>query len=244
MIRFRGIYWLALAVLCGMATPAFADTVFTDNTFNLGGYTVVGPVVSGPNVTITDTQCASCGFPAGGSALQISGTFIGAGTSQTGFVNNAFTYKPATQGDILSISASVEKDLFSTASSSNAFHPLIEQDGIFYIATIAGPTLAAAGSTGYQLLSESGLVASDFAEYNFMTGVQTATVNPNFNGDALTFGLAQFSSNTSGTEIVTVDYDNLKIDLTTVPEPSSLGLLGVGLLGVLAISSRKLLLNS
>jgi PEP-CTERM motif-containing protein len=244
MSRLRSFYWAALVVLCG-ATPAFADTVFTDNTFNLGGYTVVGPVVSGSNVTIAATQCANCGFPAGGKALQISGTFIGAGTSETGFLGNAFTYNPGTQGAILSIGASVEKDLFSTASSSNAFHPLIEQDGIYYVATIAGPSLAAGGSTGYQLISESGLLASDFSEYNFATGVETAGVNPNFHGDAMTFGLAQFSSNTSGTEVVTVDYDNLNLDLSTagVPEPASWSLLALGLAGVLGISTRKLLLS-
>lgn len=242
MVKCRGVYWFVLAVLCAVAVPTFADTVFTDGTMNLGHYTTVGPVTTGL-VGVTTSNCGSCGDT--GAALQITANFIGAGTVQEGLLNNSFTYNPGTQGAILSITASVDKNVTATVlGGTNTFHPLIEQGGNFYVASIAGPTITSS-PTGFNLISGS-LTAASFEEYNFATGTFTATADPNFNAGPMIFGLAQIGGNGSGVETLTAIYDNLSFDIAPVatPEPSSLGLLAVGLLGVLGISSRKLLLNS
>jgi len=243
MIRCRGIYWFVLAVLCAVAVPAFADTVLTDGTMNLGHYTTVGPGTSGL-VTVSTTNCGSCGDA--GAAVQITENFFGAGTIQEGLLNNNFTYNPGTQGAILSITASVDKNVIvSVLGGGNTFHPVIEQGGNYYVASIAGPAISSS-PTGFQLFSGS-LTAASFEEYNFATGLFTAA-DPNFNAGPIIFGLAQISGNGSGIESLTAIYDNLSFDINsapvTTPEPSSLGLLAVGLLGVLGISSRRLLLNS
>jgi hypothetical protein len=83
-------------------------------------------------------------------------------------------------------------------------------------------------------------------EYNFATGVQgPAHDNPNFNGDAMSLGLAQIANNVTATAYITLSFDNLSYDIASVPptrtpEPSSLPLLAIGLAGVIGISSRKL----
>jgi hypothetical protein len=250
MTRAKLINSLFIVLVCGAFLPLHADDVFTDNTFNLtSNYTTTTFTAGG--ATVTPTQCATCGNPngAGNTALQITMTFpTGTSTADSGYVNNTFSYNPLVQGAITSINASVDKDLFFNptvfpGSAGNTFHPMIEQGGVFYFASIPGVGLTnimAPGTTGYETLSQAGLVATDFVSFDFTTGLSTGT-NPNFDGGTMLFGLAQISgSNAAAT--LTADYDNLNLHLVTaaVPEPSSLVLFGVVLVGLIVISRRKL----
>ena len=222
--------------------PAHADTVFTDSSFKLSNYNTDTFKTTG--IVATSTECAACGDPngPGNTALQLSISFpIGTSSVDLGFLNKSFSYDPLTQGAITSITASVDKDITLTSSSGggNTFHPLIEQDGIFYIASISGPGLSGPGTTGYNLLSDAGLTAADFVSINFVTGA-TGTAHPNFDGDTMLFGLAQVSGS-NGSALLTADYDNISFDLVTparASEPSGLLLLGVGMAGLLLISRR------
>lgn len=252
MIRFRQASLLIAVLLCLSSVPAFADTDFTDGTFNLANYSNTAVFSSGASVTTT--QCAGCGDP--GKALKIVVNYpTGIGSNASGYVNNTFSYDPETQGDILSITASVDKDLtttFNTSSTSpfgNTFRPLIEQDGNYYLAAIPGPSLSSGMTTGYNLISQSGLVAADFLEFDFATDT-FGTGNPNFDGDPMLFGLAQLGTldvTTGRTEVI-AEYDNLGLDLVTAPvgtpEPSSLLFLVLGLAGLIAISRKKLAINN
>jgi hypothetical protein len=244
MLRLGPICVL-IAVLWLSSAPAFADTVFTDGTFNPANYSTVGPFSSNPSITLTADQCASCGHP--GNALQLIGTFANgtAGHVDAGFVNNTFSYDPLTQGAINSISASVDKDLSTSYANNssnptlNTFRPMILQDGVYYLAAIIGPSIMSGTTTGYNTLSNSDLAATDFLEYNFATGT-FGIGNPNFDGDPMLFGLAQVFTSGGSTQTITIeaDYDNLHLDIST-PEPSSLLLLACGMLGLVAISRRK-----
>jgi hypothetical protein len=249
MIRLKLGYVLFAIMLCGALIPAHADTVFTDSTFNItanystDAFTSVG-------TTAAASQCAACGNPngPGNTAAVIGMTFpTGISAADLGLVNNTFSYDPLTQGAITSIGASVDKDLTLTSSSGggNTFHPMIEQDGVFYIAAIPGAGLSGPGTTGYLTLSQTGLTAANFVEFDFTTGL-AGTTNPNFDGDAMLFGLAQISGS-NGSAVLTADYDNLNFDLVTptaTPEPSSLLLLGVGLAGLLFVSRHKSAFNN
>ncbi len=81
--------------------------------------------------------------------------------------------------------ASVDKNLSVNLPSgptpfTNTFHPTIEQGGIFYFASIPGPSLPTGpggGQTGYNTIGR-GLTAADFTEFDFTTGTSDGT-HPN-----------------------------------------------------------------
>ncbi len=95
--------------------------------------------------------------------------------------------------------------------------------------SIPGPGLNGPGtSTGFNTISQSGLLASDFVQYDFTTGI-FGTSNPNFSGGPMQLGIAQIGFGTyfQATQDTAV-YDNLSLDLQTqAPEPSSLPLLAL-----------------
>ena len=224
------------AVLLLAAGPARADAMFSDGTFAPADYVATPSFTSG-GAAITAGQCASCGNP--GTAQQIQITFPGTGDADIGFINTLFAYDPHTQGKIGSISASVDKDItvdFTIDPSEpfgNSFHPTIEQDGNYYLATIAGPSFTSF-TTGYNTIAQGGLVAGDFQEYDFTTESFVAG-NPDFGGDPMLFGLTQITGVVlTGPGDFEADYDNLSFDVS-VPEPSSLLLLGGLLLAFAAI---------
>jgi hypothetical protein len=101
------------------------------------------------------------------------------------------------------------------------FGPLIEQDGNYYEAEIPGiffPSGTPAGSTGYQTISQSGLVAADFTGYDPSTG-STLPGMPDFSGGPMLFGLLVGAERIVGTPSFTAvgDHDNLTFDISPVP---------------------------
>jgi len=237
VLRFRSIS-LFMAGLCVSSVTAFAATVvFTDGTFNLSNYSTTAVFKSAASISLD--QCISCGNP--GNALQIIGTWVtGTGIFDVGFVNKTFSYDPKAQGAVATISASVDKNVISSVSllTASVFHPLIEQDGIYYLAAVTGPPVLAA----YNTISQSGLVATDFVEFNFATGT-LGTANPNFDGDTMLFGLGHIGGarGLPAGPTFEADYDNLRLAVAmTVPEPSTLLLFATALAGVLFISRSKL----
>jgi hypothetical protein len=230
---------------------ATADTIFTDATFSdFSSYTqTYGPIM---NETIAPSQCPSCGSP--GAALQI--VFNVADTTSTtangslGLVNPAFSYDPATQGAVLSIDASIFKDLTLTPPPAGVpytfaytFIPLIEQDGNFYLTVISATGISSPNTTsGFNTISASGLTAGDFDQFDFTTGAFTSN-HPDFSGDTMSFGLASAITGVSGGPafgLTSVSQD-LSIQLVTTPEPSSLLLLAglLPILGVLRLRQRR-----
>jgi hypothetical protein len=228
---------LAASLPFAMSGAALAGAVFSDGTFDLTNYSESSPYYS--TSTATFSQCASCGLP--GTALDIKSTVTDPfGVYAQGFVNNTFTYDPATQGTITGISASVDKDISVTYGGigfTNTFHPLILQDGNYYLASIHLPNFNlpdGGGSTGYESASGS-LIASDFQKYDFTTG-SFVTGTPDFSGDQMWFGLAQISGSATGS--LEVYYDNLSLAIET-PEPISLSVFGAGLAAAAAMRRRR-----
>ena len=228
----------ALATLAGI-TSAAADIVFTDNNFaDISNY-------SGPSYT-SDPGLATITYNNASNQLQFISTFNNNATADEvaqALVNSTFTYNPHTQGAITDIDASVLKTISATITGTgfgNHFYPTIEQDGVFYLATIAGPTFNGPGGTGPNTLSQNDLTASDFVSFDFSTGT-FGTANPNFAGDVMTFGLTQLTG-TGGpgeTGTITTEYTDLSIDIANVPEPASITLFGSALLALYAIRRRR-----
>jgi hypothetical protein len=232
-------------VLCLQTSGASAGSVvLTDSTFN--SMTAGGNYTSDPAVAISySAPCSTCG-QSGVPALQVvvnASEASSFSSADIGFIdNNLGTYNPSTQGAISSISASVNKLITTTGNFTNStpytntFHPMIYQDGTYYIANISGPSYTAPGTTGWNLLSESGLTASDFTSFDLLTDT-SGTSNPNFAGDLMEFGLVQITSQDIG-GISTIDFDPLTLELTQTPIPAALPLFAGGL-GVMGLFGRR-----
>jgi hypothetical protein len=252
--QMRAVY-LAITVASALAgnQASAALITFSDSAFNAGAYDPTPVYRSDSSVTpITSFAggALSTGFGRLGTASW---------TGAAGFLNESFVYDPSAQGQLLSIDASVDKllgvlvgDLNGyTNIFGNSFRPLIEQGGQYFMAQpgIAGTPLP--GDPGGDFyansvsgtIAASGLLASNFLSYDFGLGA-FGSLNPNFSGGQMRFGLGQIST-TGGlfftNSVIGASYDNLRINLHTVdvPEPGSLSLLGGALLAGAWVSRRK-----
>jgi hypothetical protein len=155
----------------------------------------------------------------------------------TAELNNGWTYNPSTQGAITNLVFSADKDLVSPLTISSVTAPaVLEQGGNYYVDFISGLP-----ETGYQTISGSGLVAADFALYDFTTGTFNTADNPNFTstGGPIEFGIGNRENGTVASPIVAdAFFDKVTWDINT-PEPSLLPLLGAGLLGVCALRRKR-----
>jgi hypothetical protein len=232
---------LALSAIALAPVSSSASSItFTDGTFNSANYTESPEFTS--NATLDYDFCTNCG-QGGVPGLQVTlfstGTADDPGLGGIAFINTTFSYNPAA-GAVLSISASVDKiltDSIINGGAGNTFRPTIEQNGNYYLAAIAGPSIPdGSDTTGWNTLAASGLQASDFEEYDFTTGA-FVDANPNFSSGAMLFGLSQTFTN-PGTFNATAIYDPLQITLTTVPEPSTWAMLAIGFAG-LGVFARR-----
>jgi|SRR5579884_1231313 len=236
----KAFAWTMISVTLFFARPACADTVFTDNTFNLADYSVSSFQSGGATISITQT--ATGGDP--GSALSIFTSLpfpVAESYSGTSwFLNKGFVYDPASQGELQSINVSV--DLFLLFTGQNpalvAFTPVIVQGGNYYSFHI--PTTFTEGS--YIAVAKDGLTAADFdLVTSMLDGSQNPAVHPDFSGGPLDFGFGSGLASSNVFKTVTRDarYDNLSFDLlSTTPEPKTAILVLVGLVMV-ALGVRR-----
>jgi hypothetical protein len=193
--------------------------------------------LSNSNATITVNQILTGGNP--GAALQIlaSSPANVSFDSYQGFVNTSFNYDPSTQGALMTINASMDKYFGSNvALLSNFIRPLIFQGGNYYVAPISVPSVLATWETG----SQSRLTASSFELLSFTTGQVDPTQHPNFASGPMQFGLANHVSGSATVQINDdIRYDNLRLQLNTTPEPTSLVLFAASAVGAIVFARRR-----
>jgi hypothetical protein len=233
---------IILLAITADAIPASAGVMFTDNTFNLSNYSPSPTYTSDPSASIVYTSLAG--------TLQFTSTFTVPGnppsyTVAQGLANVTFTYDPLTQGAIVGIDASVLKNHitnFAAAGLTNIVHPTIEQDGVFYVATIPGATFNGPNEpngTGFLLFSHDDLQASAFRSYDFTTGT-LGMAHPNFSGDPLTLGIAEISTIAiAQTGHGINQYRDLSFDVLQTPEPTSLATLTAALVFFSMLCCRR-----
>jgi hypothetical protein len=235
---------LSTAILLIAALPFAASAgtvVFTDNTFSdLASYSTTLGLVNG-GASIVAATCTTCGETSG-PALQITSTFPNAPppgdlfTTVEVLLNPGFVYTPSTEGAITNFTASVNKDLgvnIALTGGGNSFHPTIEQDGVLYVASIAGPGLncqTGACSTGYNTIA-SNLTAAAFLQFDPSTDT-FGTGTPNFNGDPMELGLTQIFG-AGAAEIIFANYQDLSLTIQNAgglatPEPPTWAMLVAG----------------
>lgn len=219
---------LALLLTGFQAAPALAVS-FADDTFDLANYGPPLMYATDPGVS-GDVQQSTIGNP--GNSIQFHLTFpAGINEAYQGLLHNGWTYDPASQGALASVSFAADKlihqDSDITLTGSN-IRLLLSQGGNYYIA--ATPV-----AVGFDVWEHGAglLAAADFAYFNFTTGVYDDTLHPDFNSGSMQFGLANYYGlELTGTLNLDTYYDNLSIGLNGVPEPSSLLLLWAGMVGL------------
>jgi hypothetical protein len=228
--------WTGLALIAGTIGASASSVSLSDGTF--ASITTHKYGATTPPTSV----CPNCGDP--GAALQATyvwGSNPGTGGAGVGFLDNGLSYDPATQGAIISFSASVDKQITATNGlpTSSPFRPLLEQGGNFYIATL--DALAPNGT--FQFQSGSGLTASNFSQICLVAcgagdfdntgnlGPDTAVALNLINGGSITFGLLTTSSPMANDTITPV-FDNLDFNLATTPLPSTWSMLIVGYAGL------------
>lgn len=212
----------SLLAMAGFIAPiGWADVVFTDPSMNLSSYTQT-PVYASSNATVS----ISNGGGGVEAAVSVSSPNNSPGSGAVGIINNTFTYDPATQGAIQSLS--VTKNVsFSTSVAvgpgqtpwSSGCTAMLEQDGKYYAAFTQGPSFNGGGTETFTC-SMSGLTAASFTQFDFSTGA-TASGHPDFAGDPMMFGVL-FDVGAAVTVVLTYVDSSLSFDLVTASSPPAL----------------------
>ena len=155
-----------------------------------------------------------------------------------GIQSSALTWNPSTQGAITALDISVDWKGLSTGGSSY-LNVYIFQNGLVYIDPYNSPFVG--GLTGWNTQTGSAISSGDI---NFAFGADASgsrnytPLNLSATGGLISFGFG-VSEGSSGVISNSIGIDNFSVSVTTVPEPSTYALFGLGALALLIATRRK-----
>jgi uncharacterized protein (TIGR03382 family) len=218
----------ALLVGLALAAPALANVSFSDDTFADANWQLQSVVLSGSPSAVA-VQRVGGGNP--GDARRVTLTTTAGGdiiTAYSLFGNTQSTrYVPSTQGAIANFSFAIQARTAPGLGSHTVF-AAIRQGNNFFVAL---PTLVQPTGT-WQSVFSSNIAPENF--FNLGSGPST----PDFSatGAPMRVGFAVRTAITALPGNYVVDYDNFFVDITPVPGPGALALVGAG---VVVISRRR-----
>lgn len=247
---------VAALVLGLVAATAPADTItFTSELDEASDYT---------NATlVTNDNASSATLTVTSGAEVIFTTDINTGSTDGSFarytVESAASFDPSVSGPLQSIDWSLEIRDPDGGDSTALLFPSLFQDGKIYVYKGTGivggdrtDSFRPAENSAYVAASLSGAVASDFDEFDETStpaGLPLAAgefvspeANPDFSaaGSEIIFGYMAISATGNGSnDVRDAEVRNSEIEVTFIPEPASLALLGLGGLTMLAGRKRR-----
>ena len=190
-----------------------SDTNFFDISFGGGG---VAPSGGNPGATLEVFHFHNLDLDPSGQPFDPSNTTT---EVQSFFENSALSYTPSIQGDIQSISFSLD---FQTSDPFSSV--------IFTINDANGGAIAG-GGTGFLPITSNG----EFQTLTFSGVTAAGASGVDFSGSEplnFGFGFTSFQDVPNGPVLLEGLADNFRIDIVTIPEPSSALLLSFGFLGL------------
>lgn len=223
-----------LALACAAVSSAAVAVTFSDTEFVTSDYDL-NPLPGG-TLSLTTDQWAG-GNP--GNAFRNAITVgTGNGNYQMSAMNTTFVYDPSVSGAIASISFSLDYLRQRAGGGAGSINMplnmwmLARQDGKLYQASSdfygANP---AAGV--YQTYSRAGITQAGFNGYEIGLGFNANEIDFSATGSAITFGFflgSGYQNNGAADLEIEEGIDNFSVEVEAVPEPMTLGLLGLGAL--------------
>ena len=242
MNRFPLLVLLVLALLFGRSGRVIANTTtIADTTFNnadWSSFSVIPAPGEAPAI-INFNQVASGGSSGSYMQLNVSqtSTDIGGGSDIFGGIQSAvLTWNPSTQGAITSLDISVDWKGLSIDGSSylNLF---FIQNGLVFVDpnnfTFVG------GETEWTSYSGSAIYpGAVYRGYHADGTYETSSLDLSATGGLISFGFGSCEAS-SGVITNSIGIDNFSVSVTTVPEPSTYALFGLGALALLTVAKRK-----
>ena len=232
----------AISAISSVSTVSYAASV-SDGDFGAWSsfyFVTDDPYVvnPGPNTSNgTATRVGAGGNP--GAYLQVAHTFTTGDTIWTGGIKTDYSYNPAADGAIATLSVAADVRQITNIGSS-AWQLVVEQSGQRYYSY---PLSAFSGGTWLHV------TATDLSATNFDTnpwtgyaGILPSGNHPDFSVAGAPIQLGFMFGNRvlgSGTLTNTLGLDNFSVTTSPVPVPAAVWLFGSGLLGLIGVARRK-----